>query len=184
MWRSERGHKWRHNMAYTFWMLDKQGYTHAQSHTTGHPHAHVGTHTHRQIRNTYCFSTATIIRERGSVLRYTYIFCLVFLSRLSIKICDCQLPEERKTVHPKHGKCFPILSPHACLTSTVQTFMTSASATENACVSRAPALVFCGYVTCANRCISLHVEWSLVKQNVLPTGISNTVGHEGKWCNR
>ena len=126
-------------------------------------HTHTHTQTQRQIRNTYCFSTATIIRERGSILRYTYIFCLVFLSRLSI-----QLPDERKTVH-----C-------ACLTSTVQTFMTSASATENACVSRAPALVFCGYITCANRCISLHVEWSLVKQNVLPTGITNTVGHEGK----
>jgi hypothetical protein len=33
--------------------------------------------THRPISNTYCFSTATMIRERASMLRYTYIACLV-----------------------------------------------------------------------------------------------------------
>ena len=35
------------------------------------------TRTHRPISNTYCFSTATMIRERASLLRYTYIVCLV-----------------------------------------------------------------------------------------------------------
>jgi hypothetical protein len=29
--------------------------------------------THRPISNTYCFSTATMTRERASLLRYTYI---------------------------------------------------------------------------------------------------------------
>jgi hypothetical protein len=47
---------------------------------SGHTHkracTHTHTHTHIQICNTYCFSTAKIIRERASVLRYTYIACL------------------------------------------------------------------------------------------------------------
>ena len=48
-------------MAHTLCMLDKQGDTHA----------------HAEICNTYCFSTATMIRERASVLRYTYIVSFV-----------------------------------------------------------------------------------------------------------
>jgi hypothetical protein len=32
---------------------------------------------HAQMCNIYCFSTATVIREHASMLRYTYIFCLV-----------------------------------------------------------------------------------------------------------
>ena len=35
--------------------------------------AHARTHT----CNTYCFTTATIIRKRASLLRYTYIGCIV-----------------------------------------------------------------------------------------------------------
>jgi hypothetical protein len=34
--------------------------------------------THRPICNTYCFSTATMFRERASMLRYAYIVCLVY----------------------------------------------------------------------------------------------------------
>jgi hypothetical protein len=41
-------------------MLDKQDYMHVRACT------------HRPIRNTYCFSTAKIIRERASMLSYTY----------------------------------------------------------------------------------------------------------------
>ena len=48
-------------------MLDKQGYMRVHAHTLGHT----------QINNIYCFSTATMIRERASVLRYTYIACIV-----------------------------------------------------------------------------------------------------------
>ena len=66
-----RGHKWRHNMAHTRCMLDKQDCTQARACTLPH------THTHTQKYNTYCFFTATIIRASGSVLRYTYIACLV-----------------------------------------------------------------------------------------------------------
>jgi hypothetical protein len=31
MWWSQRGHKWRHNMAHASFMLDKQGYMHARA---------------------------------------------------------------------------------------------------------------------------------------------------------
>ena len=41
------------------------------------PHARTHAHTRRPISNTYCFSTATMIRESASMLRYTYIVCLV-----------------------------------------------------------------------------------------------------------
>jgi hypothetical protein len=36
-----RGHKWRHKIAHTRYMLDKRGYTHAahaHAYATGHPH--------------------------------------------------------------------------------------------------------------------------------------------------
>ena len=39
---------------------------------------HMHAHTHREICNTYCFSTAIIIRERALMLRYTYVACLVY----------------------------------------------------------------------------------------------------------
>jgi hypothetical protein len=34
---------------------------------------------HTQICNTYCFSTATMIRKSISLLRFTYIVCLVII---------------------------------------------------------------------------------------------------------
>ena len=40
-------------------------------------YSHACTHRHRPVSNTCCFSTATMIRERASVLRYTYIACVV-----------------------------------------------------------------------------------------------------------
>ena len=48
-------------------------YPHAHAHAPGYPHAR----THRPISNTYCFSTAILIRERASVLRNTHIACVV-----------------------------------------------------------------------------------------------------------
>ena len=82
LWRT-RGHKRRHNMAHTRCMLDKES-LHActRMHTYMYPGTHTHTHPHTLISNTYCFSTATIIRERAFVLRYTYIACHVtFLCR-------------------------------------------------------------------------------------------------------
>jgi two-component SAPR family response regulator len=35
--------------------------------------AHTCEHTDRQICNICCFSTTTMIRERASILRYTYV---------------------------------------------------------------------------------------------------------------
>ena len=49
--------------------------THAWAHSL--PCSHTHTHTHTEICNIYCFLTATMIRERVSVLRCTFIVCLV-----------------------------------------------------------------------------------------------------------
>ena len=79
---SQRGYKWRHSIAYTLCMLDKQDYTHAgacmHTHAPEQPHKHLRTHarTHK-YKTTYCFFTVTMIRQRASMLRYTYIACLV-----------------------------------------------------------------------------------------------------------
>jgi Pyruvate/2-oxoacid:ferredoxin oxidoreductase delta subunit len=61
-------------MDHTSSMLDQQGYM--QAHV---PYTRTHARAHTQICNIYCFSTATIIRERASKLRYTYIVCLVLL---------------------------------------------------------------------------------------------------------
>ena len=50
-------------------------------HTPTRPDTYMHAHTHactpRPISNTYCFSTAKIIRERASLLSYSYVACLV-----------------------------------------------------------------------------------------------------------
>jgi hypothetical protein len=46
--------------------------------TLARPFIHTRKHSHTHICSTDCFSTATVIRERASVLRSTYIACLVF----------------------------------------------------------------------------------------------------------
>ena len=67
-------------MAHMRCILDKQGYIHARvcaSPSTRTPtRTHARARTHRQICNSYCFVTATMIRERASMLRYTYIVCI------------------------------------------------------------------------------------------------------------
>jgi hypothetical protein len=57
--------------------LDKQGYMHAR--ICARPLAL----THGQICKIFCFSTAKMIRERASTLRYTYIACIVILTLLN-----------------------------------------------------------------------------------------------------
>ena len=53
-------------------------HAHVQSTRSGtYTYVRTRTRTHRQICNTYRFSTATIIREIVLMLRYTYIACLV-----------------------------------------------------------------------------------------------------------
>ena len=81
MWWSQKSHILRHNMAHTSRMLGSkatcsQAHAHAQGHTPKRAHARMSAH--KQICNMYCFSAATMIRERASVLRYMlYIVCLV-----------------------------------------------------------------------------------------------------------
>ena len=66
--------------------ISKATHAHADTHASGQPHARTRararTYTHRKICNTYCFSTATTFCERASMLRYTYIVCLVHVSFL------------------------------------------------------------------------------------------------------
>ena len=55
-------------------------HTHTRPGTHMHARSHAQACAHRPICNTYCFRTATMISERASVLRYTYIACLVIFS--------------------------------------------------------------------------------------------------------
>ena len=71
------GHKWRDNMAHKSCILDRQGYMYARACKRLRARTHIPSHTRKQICNIYCFSNATITRERASVLLYTYIVCLV-----------------------------------------------------------------------------------------------------------
>ena len=50
-------------------------------HTPTRSGARAHTHTHSQICSICCFSTATMIRERAPMLRYTYIVSLVICFR-------------------------------------------------------------------------------------------------------
>jgi hypothetical protein len=66
-------------------MLDKERNKHARACARSRTRAP----TYRQICNTYCFSTAKMIRELVSVLRYTYIallFCTT-VTRVLAKSC-------------------------------------------------------------------------------------------------
>ena len=96
MWWSQRVHKWRHNMAHTRCMLDKQVYMHAgpiaraptRTHARTYSIAH--TYTIQKVCITYWFSTATIIREGASVSHYTYIACL-FITQYTYEIYQNQI---------------------------------------------------------------------------------------------
>jgi hypothetical protein len=84
---AQKGHKWRHNMAYARCMLDKQVYMHARAFTRPRARAHARTHS--QLCNIYCISTGTMKREHASVLRHTYIVCLIGISNQQISFL-CQ----------------------------------------------------------------------------------------------
>ena len=65
-------------MAHRSCMLDKQSYTHVRACTRPSARrARARTHANTHTCNISCFSTATMIRELASVLRYTYIVRLV-----------------------------------------------------------------------------------------------------------
>ena len=77
------GEHWGTTNEVTMWRMrvacwiNKATYTYANAHThaPGYPHAH------RSIKNTYDVSTAKIIRERASMLRYRYIAPFFFIYR-------------------------------------------------------------------------------------------------------
>jgi hypothetical protein len=56
-------------------LLDEQGYMHVRARTPTGTHTHA--RTQRPVSNTFCFSIATIHGKRASLLRHTYIACLV-----------------------------------------------------------------------------------------------------------
>ena len=64
-------------MAHTRRMLEKQGYMQARACARSRARVPARTHAHKPVSNKYCFSTAAMIRERASMLRYTYIAGLV-----------------------------------------------------------------------------------------------------------
>ena len=73
-------------MAHTLCMLDEQSYT--RPHTCTRPsvraptlmRARAHTHTHRQICNTYCFSTERVI-SRTHLIVTLYVYCLTCFFR-------------------------------------------------------------------------------------------------------
>ena len=62
---------------------------HALAYASTRPgiHTYALARTRRQICNTYCFSTAKMICERASVLRYTYVICPVLHIQCFILSC-------------------------------------------------------------------------------------------------
>ena len=63
--------------------ISKAIYTdaHAHAHEPRYPHTSKHARTHKPITNTYYNSTAAMIRQRATVLCYTYIACLVYLQQ-------------------------------------------------------------------------------------------------------
>jgi hypothetical protein len=65
--------------------------------TCAHPHVHANapgqarTGAHTQIRNVYCFSTVTMVRECASILRYTYIVLFLFIVIMMTIMINAQL---------------------------------------------------------------------------------------------
>ena len=78
---------------------------HPHTHARAYTHTHAHTHTQRQTCNSDCFSTATTIRERASVLRYTYIACVVSCIRHSAR---CYQLQDR--AHPQTDFQFLLLA--------------------------------------------------------------------------
>ena len=79
MWWSLKGHKRQYGKARARSMLDKQGYTRTRAHAYGHAtyaRAHTHTHTQKYVI-LIAFSQQQWLCQRSSLLRYTYVDCLV-----------------------------------------------------------------------------------------------------------
>ena len=84
IWWNQRVHKWRHNIAHTRCMLNKQGYMHARTRVRAHARKRARIHTHTRICNIYLFHGKNDSRTRLNVTLHVYILCfytlLLFLS--------------------------------------------------------------------------------------------------------
>jgi hypothetical protein len=58
--------------------LHARTFMHTPTRPGTHTHARTYSRTHRPISNICCFSMATMIYERASVLHYTYTACFVY----------------------------------------------------------------------------------------------------------
>jgi hypothetical protein len=105
-------------MAHTSCMLDKQGCTHAHSiaHAPGHPHTYVRTQARTHTRTnmyiyTYYYTYMAIkIRECVSMLRYTYIACLVSYSTAVKNLRDQTELMDYEAIIITHSECVCVLA--------------------------------------------------------------------------
>ena len=110
-------------------------YAHAHAHASGHPRERTHACTHRPISNTYCFSTATMIRELASIWRYTYIACLAavyFQSPMFILLLPA-LSFKNSTFFHKFI-CFVCISEERAIISLYITIKPLVFMTETVCV--------------------------------------------------
>ena len=83
---SQRGQKWRHNMAHTLCMLDKQGYMHACIRLRARAHARKSARTHKYIIF-IVFHSNNYSRKRLSVtLHVRTLYVLLLLKFSSFKV--------------------------------------------------------------------------------------------------
>jgi hypothetical protein len=104
IWWSQRGHKWRHNIAHTRCMLDKQDYMYTRAFIRPRAQAPMHAHTDKYVILNF-FSTAKMIRQRASVLRYTYVVCLVSLHQRSTLILAIVLLFSERQAERSHENC-------------------------------------------------------------------------------
>ena len=113
------------------------------------PLARVPAHTHAQTNDTYCFSTAIMIRERASLLRYTYVSCLVhYCDYSSCSHYWCSPPRAYSKYRPKldnekkypwnAGKLTPVL--HAVAITIAQWRSHSGSTPPPPCITHLKVL--------------------------------------------
>jgi hypothetical protein len=96
-------------------------HAHAYAHVPEHPHAstharaRTHTNTRRQTCITYCFFTEKMIRQRASVLRYTFIACLfLLLATILLALASTVKPLITDTlINGHHQKRTKILFPES-----------------------------------------------------------------------
>ena len=96
-------HSWRYNTAHALCLLDKQGYTQARKSASPRTRASTHTHTHiharactrREIRKTYCFSTATMVSWTRVIVKL-YVHCLFYFLPLVNTVMNRRIPRNAR----------------------------------------------------------------------------------------